>query len=208
MNMNKRKLSVMFLIFYIAVMVLSLVGCGEDEAVRGISVDRVVSDRSYNDVTNLTSLTLEVFATNNNGSHAITSYKYRVIFRDCAGNTLSSREYTQYDGLTPGNTDSFTYSYQEANGTAVRGEVVSVEIVPVQMTLSNEEVDSSGSKESPKWGFWAWFWVIVSGILVFLFITCCIGAEGDSDAIIGGVVIFLAPAILILVIYFGFVFGH
>ena len=208
MKMNKRKLSVLFLVIYLAVMVLSLSGCGDNSSQRGLAVDSVVIDRNYNDESGLTSLSVSVTASNENDSHVMRSYKFRLVFKDMTGAVITSKVYTQYEGLAPYSSESFTYYFSEQSGTAIRGEVIRVEAVPVEMTLDNEEIEASGSNGSTEWSFWTWFWVIVSGILIFLFITCCIGAEGDSDAIIGGVVIFLAPAILILVVYFGFFFGH
>lgn len=203
--MKKRTLSILFLAFYAVAMILSLVGCGGNKSVRGFYVSNTVNDRYYNEQTGSTSLNLSVSVTNDNSSQGIRSYKYKVVFRDVSGSVLATKIYSSYEALEAYDTENFYYYFNEDDGTAIKGNVAIVDVYPVEMTVSNEK--SEGSSGESAWGFWAWFWTIVSGILVLLFITCCIGADGDSDAIIGGVVIFLAPAILILVIYFGFVFG-
>ena len=205
--MKKRALSILFLCFYLAVMLLSLTACGGGERIRGLSVEGSPVGISYNEETGLTELNLNVRTTNNNENRAIRAYKFKAIFRDENGSILTTKVYSVSEGLRPYDTNTFSYTFKESEGTAIIGRVATVDVVPTEMSLSNDAVEGTTGANIPKWGFWAWFWTIVSGILVFLFITCCIGADGDSDAIIGGVIIFLVPAILILVIYFGFVYG-
>ena len=200
--MNKRNLSILFLVCYFALMILSLVSCGSDN-VQGMSVTRNISSVNYNEETNKTSMRVDVYVENLNSSKSVRSYQYRLTFRD-GSSVVYSKNYQSYESLGPNDGTSVTHWFEESNGTAITGQVSSVDVTPVQMTLSDSDSNSSGT---PKWGFWATFWVIVSAILVFLFITCCIGADGDTDAIIGGVVLFIVPAVIILVVYFGFVYG-
>ena len=204
--MKKRTLSILLLVFLTAALALSLVGCGGKETVRGFSVNTTVSTQYYDEISEKTTLDFTVFVTNESSTQSIRSYKYKVVFRDYYGSILDSRVYSSFEGLDPYDTESFYYHFGDDEGNAIRGEVALVDVYPVEMTVNNETENDSSSGDT-EWDFWTWFWVIISGILIFLFISCCIGADGDSDAIIGGVVIFLAPAILILVVYFGFFFG-
>ena len=206
--MKKKILSITLLAFMVMALALSLVGCGGNKNIRGFSVDKTVSNIYYDEVEEKTSIQLTVFVTNESSTDSIRSYKYKVVFKDYYGAVLDTKVYSKFDTLDPYDTESFYYNFDAYEETHISGEVATVEVYPVEMTLSNEPANegSTGSDDT-EWDFWTWFWVIISGILIFLFITCCIGAEGDSDAIIGGVIIFLAPAILILVIYFGFFFG-
>ena len=206
--MKKRILSIALLALLAVALVLSLVGCGSSGSVRGFSVDKTVSNQYYDEQSGRTSLELTVFVTNESSTVSIRSYKYKVVFKDAYGAILDTKVYSKYEALEAYNTESFRHYFSVDDATAIKGNVASVEVYPSEMTVSNETKDEGGSSSGDtEWDFWTWFWVIISGVLIFLFISCCIGAEGDSDAIIGGVVIFLAPAILILIVYFGFFFG-
>ena len=205
--MNKRKLSILFLCVYFAVMILSLASCAGGGDVVGFSVDKNVKNLYYDEEGDCTSLELTVSATNDNSSRSIRSYKFKVVFRDVSGSILESKIYSGYDSLDPYDTASQTYYFYAGDDGVISGCVDRVDVYPVEMSLGNDESNSSASGGDTEWDFWAWFWTIISGILLLLFITCCVGADGDTDAIIGGVIIFLAPAILILFVYFGFFFG-
>jgi len=203
---TKRHVSLLLLILTVAAIGLSLVSCGDE--LKGFSVDVYNENISYSEQTNSSNVEIEVFVTSDNTSHVIRSYKYKVIFKDASGYAVDSRVYTHPEGIEPGSSNSFRYSY--TGGNAISGRIVRVEVMPLEMVMENEEVpETSGSQSgSPKWGFWAWFWVILCIILVLVFFLGCVGAEWESSAVIGGIVVCIIPAILILVIYFGFVFGH
>ena len=108
--------------------------------------------------------------------------------------------------------NSFSLSFPsfglgESNGKAVVGKVSSVEVVPVSMDLENEAKDPDTGKTINPWGFWAWFWTIACIILVGIFLLGGWGGGWNSDTVLGGVIVCIVPAVIILVVYFGFVFG-
>ena len=209
---EKRNLSLALLILIIAAFAFSLVSCGGGGGLPGSEVDESVSYKKYNAQTDLTTLNVDILVTNGNPTRAVSSYKYKVVFRNSQGAVISTKIFTEHIGILPSGTENHSHYFSESDGTAIRGSVAIVEAFPIEMSLSDKEVESpSGSTSSPsgtpKWGFWAWFWVILCGILVALFFIGCVGAEWDSSAVIGGIIVCIVPAIIILVVYFGFVFG-
>lgn len=204
--MKKRALSILFLIIYALLAVLSLASCGGSGNVRGVELSCYVSDFTYdyeNDVT--TYIEVSVSAYNANNSSAVKNFKYKLTFLDSNSNVLTTKQLAYYQPLEANDSVSFYQTFSSQQFGSIKGSVQRVVITPIEMTLGEGTSNNGGGTE---WSFWTYFWVIISGILVLLFVFCCIGAEGDSDTIIGGVVIFLAPAIIILSVYFGFFFGH
>ena len=202
---RKRILSFIALVFITAAIMLSLVSCG-GERLEGVEIYAGLERNDYNTETGVTSVSVVIDATNSNSSHIVRGYKYKLIFKDVMGSTIYTRVFTaDTDGIMPGNYDRLFHNFDESAGNGINGEVYAVEAVPVEMVLDNEEVKESGSTA---WDFWTWLWVIISGILVYLFFTVCSQEDWDSGTVIGSVVLFLLPAAIILLVYFGFFFGR
>ena len=218
--MKRKTLSLLLIAVMLFSMAMTFTSCGSSDDVEGVDLQASISNLFYNDSNNTSSLTVNVSATNRSSSMNITSFNYKVYFNDEFGNVIHTITYEYYNLLEP-NSDAYfsvncinsSSGYQPdynggVNAQIISGKVASVRVVPVSMITAEADADASdsSSEEDSGWGFWTWFWVVIAGILLILFLMCCIGAEGDTDAIIGGVIIFLAPALIILFVHFTFFF--
>ena len=209
---GKRIFSSLVLLITLMAVMLSLASCAGKDSLEGIETHSDF-EISYNYETDVTDVTVTINAVNNNFSHRVVSYKYKLVFRNIAGDVLSTGVYNaNTNGLLPGDSDRIVHGFYDSDGTGIRGNVKSVEVTPLEMTIDNDEIKAEGSSDSSssgksKWTFWTWLWIIVSGVLVYLFFTVCSQEDWDSDTVIGSVVIFILPAVVILVVYFGFFFG-
>ncbi len=208
--MKKRIFAVIALLFTCAATVLSLAGCGDDSSdLRGVGFDYELDSCYYSPESDTTNVSIGITAYNRNHEYELLSFTYKIYFVDEYGNRIASRTMSRDDNIPPDDYQYITASFTGSD--AIAGAVSDVRVVPVSMELSAEPYDegsssSSSAADNSTWGFWTWFWVIIAAILLILFFLCCLGAEGDTDAIVGGVIIFLAPALIILFVHFVFFF--
>ena len=206
---EKRIFSLAVLVLMAVAIVLSLVSCADDR-LKGIDL-YVDYEIQYNLQSDTTDVSVVIDATNANNSRVVRGYKYKLVLKDGTGSTLATRVYTANTmGVRPGSYERLYHDFSLSNGTEISGRVSYVEVIPVEMNLDNEEMKDTDSSEegSTEWDFWTWLWVIISGVLVYLFFTVCSQEDWDSGMVIGGLIIFILPAIIILTVYFGFFFGH
>ena len=215
--MKKKILSLILIAVLVLSLAVTFTSCGSSEKIDGVSVSATLNRAEYSEGENLTSVSMYINASNTNSSLKVTSFQYKIYFLDSYGNVLTARNANFDNALDPGESTSFYVGYTNIDGSTytdydgsfsaprIPGQISSVRVVPVHMNTEPIEGASSEGDDS-EWGFWTWFWVVIAGILLILFLFCCIGAEGDTDAIVGGVVIFLAPALIILFVHFTFFF--
>ena len=207
----KRNLSVALLFLLMVTLLLYLASCIGSESVYGFSVSRDVLSNTYNSDTGYSDVEIGVRIYNENPTREMRSCKYKIIFRDSDDSMIYSETRSLAESLIPGEQSYETFSF---SGNSIKGEVDSIEVVPLEMVLNNkanESDDGNGGETSSgavEWDFWTWLWVIISAILILIFFLGCIGAEWDSSAVLGGIIVCVVPAIIILSVYFGFFFGH
>ena len=216
--MKRKIISLLFIAVLAVSLLLTFTSCGSSDDISGVTLQAGMHSLTYNDQSNTSSLTVSISATNRNSDLDITSFDYKIYFFDDFGNVIYTSTLKYENTLEPDEDASFSANFINVttgyepdyqggvNAPRVPGKVASVRVVPVSMVTVEADSSGSSSDSDSGWGFWTWFWVVIAGILIILFLMCCLGAEGDTDAIIGGVIIFLAPALIILFVHFVFFF--
>jgi len=191
--MKKRVLSLILLSLLCITFLLSLASCGKDKGTEGVELNAYTTYCEYNELTRLYDVYVRVEMHNRNPDAAVCGFDYRIDFYDGNGVRVASRTFEYNYTLDKETYDSVVLSFESGNGFPT--EVARVSAVPVSMELENV---------NDGWGFWNWFGLVAVIILVLLFVACVYGCVSSEEyiGILGGVIIFAIPAIIILFLIF------
>lgn len=216
--MKKRLSSFIGLLILLLSLSLSLVGCGSDESVKGVSISAYCNNIEYDSAKNRSDVWMDFTVRNNNSNCCIEQFVYCVRFYDVNNNLLEARERNYTSPLEAGETVSFELLFSEGhigNIDGIYGNVAYVSVVPVSMELgaATPDDDKPVFTDTSTWGIGAWIWVIIAGIFAFggVFDIICAVVEfvdwGDIDSeegwgmLIGGIICIVLTVVILVLLF-------
>ncbi|MBQ8380503.1 MAG: hypothetical protein IJY18_01275 [Clostridia bacterium] len=204
----KKSIKALILIVIVVFVISSFASCGNKaRSEKGVEISASMSDRGYNDDTGKHSLEVNVNIKNENFLKAVRNYKYEILFYDSVGALIHTATFTENDAIAPLGEKSSTYYFDESKGTAISGYVGFVHVNPTEMALNTgiSLAILGEEKGTVPFGFWAYFWAIICVLYVIDFIKNLV--ERGFRHFFGSLIKALIPIGLIVIIYFGLIFG-